>query len=81
MLSFRQLDGAAPLAWTSWRDVRDGTVVTVVRTQGWDGPYPGLRIEVDAPQRIRRVGRKEFEENFEPIYDPYTGWEVNADAA
>lgn len=93
MTSDRSTFGA-PALWTSWRDVRDGTVVTVIEVKHW-----GTRIAVSPPRGqgylrvnieriegppkgrtlgVRRLDQWDFEDNFELIYDPHTGWEVAA---
>ena len=87
----RSSRAGAPALWTSWRDVRDGTVVTVVEVKHWDrriavlpeGGQGYLRVSVEhlkGPPRgralgMRRLDQWDFEENFEQIYDPHTGWE------
>jgi hypothetical protein len=80
-----------PKLWTSWRDRRDGRIVTVVEVRHWDRKvqthgwgYLKIYCEERPPSDGRpresagmfRVDQREFEGHFELIYDPYTGWEA-----
>jgi hypothetical protein len=72
---------APPRPWTSWRDRRDGAVVTVVRVSHWGrrfglvpaGGQGSVLVEVDGVPRfkaMRRVNEWDWP-HFELIYDPY----------
>jgi hypothetical protein len=77
--------GESPRLWTSWRDRRDGTIVTVVQVRWWNrrfaavpaGGHGHVTAEVERRGRttLEEILQWEFEEDFELIYDPYTGWE------
>lgn len=74
---YRDLSGP-PKPWTSWRDTRDGTVITVIETKLWSqsSRFSWLRIAVDGQSKVVRLSRHEFEDNFELIYDPWSGGDV-----
>lgn len=78
----------APRLWTGWRDRRDGSVIEIVRVMGWNrriavlppGGHGSLLVDVGERGRsgatIRSLPQHEFEEHFEMVYDPYTGWDA-----
>lgn len=81
--------GKPPALWTTWRDERDGRLVTIVRVQWWDsrialmppGGHGSLTVEVDPPPRrhpfgMRALSQTDFEAHFTKVYDPHMGWDV-----
>ena len=76
-----------PALWTSWRDKRDETIVTVVGVHLWDDAhFAALRVECDPERRwlgsVVGLKRAEFEEHFVLAYDPHTGFdEIERDEA